>query len=381
MIQDKPLCYAPFIGMYATGYEQFAPCCVAKKDTYKDLDPVDYWQSEELQKIRKDLLAGKWPDACSFCKNKSAKGLKSETWIWDKHMSKVDVELDIQHGNTTKGPLFLDYRPSNLCNLKCRMCVPNASSQITKEFQENPEMQKWFSAPEKVVKNFDLFKNFTNNIQLKQIKILGGEPTLDPLVLDFLEEIIDHYDNLPALRFTTNGTNLNKRFRNIMEKFKDIHIVFSVDAVGNAYEYIRTNANWKKTKKIIEEIFEKDMAKIYGFNIVLMPYNVFHLSDLLDWFATLKNMNYEFETFYELSEGYNTEMSSVLPNHMKSAIKSLQDWSQKNNYDISDILSLLDSVKFDEKAFDYFKEYNNKLDGIRKTSFVNLDKRFVEYVV
>ena len=89
-------------------------------------------------------------------------------------MSKVDVELDIQHGNTTKGPLFLDYRPSNLCNLKCRMCVPNASSQITKEFQENPEMQKWFSAPEKVVKNFDLFKNFTNNIQLKQIKILGG---------------------------------------------------------------------------------------------------------------------------------------------------------------------------------------------------------------
>jgi len=71
----------------------------------------------------------------------------------------------------------------------------------------------------------------------------------------------------------------------------------------------------------------------------------------------------------------------VLPNHMKSAIKSLQDWSQKNNYDISDILSLLDSVKFDEKAFDYFKEYNNKLDGIRKTSFVNLDKRFVEYVV
>ena len=123
------------------------------------------------------------------------------------------------------------------------------------------------------------------------------------------------------------------------------------------------------------------MAKIYGFNIVLMPYNVFHLSDLLDWFATLKNMNYEFETFYELSEGYNTEMSSVLPNHMKSAIKSLQDWSQKNNYDISDILSLLDSVKFDEKAFDYFKEYNNKLDGIRKTSFVNLDKRFVEYVV
>ena len=294
-------------------------------------------------------------------------------------MSKVDVELDIQYGNTTKGPMFLDYRPSNLCNLKCRMCVPNASSQITKEFQENPEMQKWFKAPEKIVKNFDLFKNFTNNIQLKQIKILGGEPTLDPLVLDFLEAIIDNYDTLPALRFTTNGTNLNKRFRNIMEKFKDIHIVFSVDAVGSAYEYIRTNASWKKTKKIIEEIFEKDMAKVYGFNIVLMPYNIFHLTDLLKWFKELQNKNYDFETFYELSEGYNTEMSSVLPDHMSKATQSLIDWSFENNYDIDDILKLLESVTFNTKAFNYFKEYNNSLDKIRKTSLLNLDKRFANY--
>ena len=130
------------------------------------------------------------------------------------------------------------------------MCVPNASSQITKEFQEHKDMQEWFSAPDKVVKNFDAFKDFTGSIELKQIKILGGEPTMDPLVLDFLETIIDNYEILPALRFTTNGTNLNKRFRNIMEKFEDIHIVFSIDAVGDAYEYVRTNANWSKTKKI-----------------------------------------------------------------------------------------------------------------------------------
>ena len=226
-----------------------------------------------------------------------------------------------------------------------------------------------------------MFKNFTNNIQLKQIKILGGEPTLDPLVLDFLEEIIDNYDTLPALRFTTNGTNLNKRFRNIMEKFKDIHIVFSVDAVGSAYEYIRTNASWKKTKKIIEEIFEKDMAKVYGFNIVLMPYNVFHLTDLLEWFKELQNKNYDFETFYELSEGYNTEMSSVLPNHMSIAIQSMIDWSFKNNYNIDDILKLLESVTFNSKAFNYFKEYNNSLDKIRKTSLIDLDERFTKYVI
>ena len=380
MIQDKPLCYAPFIGMYATGYEQFAPCCVAQKDKYKNVDPKDYWTSTELQDMRKQLLTQEWPDKCKFCKNKREKGLKDETWIWDKHMGKVDVELDIEYGNSTKGPMFLDYRPSNVCNLKCRMCVPNASSQITKEFQEHKDMQEWFSAPDKVVNNFDAFKDFTGSIELKQIKILGGEPTMDPLVLDFLETIIDNYEILPALRFTTNGTNLNKRFRNIMEKFEDIHIVFSIDAVGDAYEYVRTNANWSKTKKIIEEIFAKDMAKIYGFNIVLMPYNMFHLTDLLDWFRTLSDKGYDFETFYDLSEGYTTEMQGVLPEHLDFLKQTLTEYSDTHQYNIDDIMDLLNSVTFKQESFDNFVRYNNRLDEIRKTSLENLDSRFKQYV-
>lgn len=380
MIQDKPLCYAPFIGMYATGYNEYAPCCVAKKEKYKTTTPEEYWSSAELQEMRQQLLDGVWPSKCSFCKNKTEKNLKGEMWIWDKHKSKVDVELDIEFGNSTKGPLFLDYRPSNVCNLKCRMCVPNASSQITTEFQEHTDMQKWFTAPEKVVTNFDEFKDFTSNVNLKQIKILGGEPTIDPLVLDFLESIIDKYTTLPSLRFTTNGTNLNKRFKNIMEKFEDIHIVFSIDAVGDAYEYIRTNANWSKTKKIIEEIFKNNLAKIYGFNIVLMPYNMFHLTDLLAWFKTLADQGYEFETFFDLSEGYTTEMNSVLPEHLDAVKADLTQWSMQNDYKIDSIINLLDSVQFDQAAFDKFKEYNNRLDEIRQTNLLDIDERFAHYV-
>lgn len=380
MIQDKPLCYAPFIGMYATGYEQYAPCCVAQKDKYKEIDPKDYWSSKELQEMRRQLLAQEWPDKCSFCKNKRDKGLKDETWIWDKHFSKVDIELDIEYGNNTQGPLFLDYRPSNYCNLKCRMCVPNASSQITTEFQNNQHLQKWFSAPDRTVKNFDEFKKFTNGIELKQIKILGGEPTLDPLVLDFLEDILDNYETLPALRFTTNGTNLNARFRKIMERFEDIHIVFSIDAVGDAYEYIRTNANWSKTKKVIEEIFAKDLAKNYGFNIVLMPYNIFHMTNLLHWFKELHNNGFEFDTFYDLSEGYTTEMNAVLPQHILEAKQCIKEWGIQNNYRVDDILKLYDSIEFDDLSYKKFVEYNNNLDGVRHTSLISLDERFTKYV-
>jgi MoaA/NifB/PqqE/SkfB family radical SAM enzyme len=377
---NKPLCYAPFIGLYATGYEQYAPCCVAKKETYKNVTPGEYWSSEEMQEIRRTLLNQKWPDKCEFCKLKQQNNLKNETWIWEKHNKKVNIDLSIEYGNTSKGPLFLDYRPSNICNLKCRMCVPNASSQITKEFQIHSEMQKWFTAPNKEVKNFNSFKDYISNIELRQIKILGGEPTVDPLVLDFLEEIVSKYDNLPSLRFTTNGTNLNKRFKKVIEKFNDVHIVFSIDAIEDTYEYIRTNASWIKTKKIIEEIFDNNMAKIYGFNIVIMPYNIFNIVELLEWFENLERKGYVFETFYDLSEGYTTDMRSVLPEDLEYAKEKIIKWSKDNNKDVSSILSLIKTITFDEYYFNCFKQYNNSLDKIRKTNLITLNERFQKYV-
>jgi sulfatase maturation enzyme AslB (radical SAM superfamily) len=388
MIQDKvPLCYAPFIGMYATGYDQYAPCCVAKKDTYKNVMPNDYWTSKEMQAMREQVLNGKWPDKCSFCKNKAEKNLKDERWMWDKRFSQLPsqlnvdkIDLDIVTGNSTLAPTYLDYRPSNKCNLKCRMCVPNASSQITTEFQLHENMQQWFSAPNKTVTNFEDFKLFASNAKLTNIKILGGEPTIDPLVLDFLEAIIENYETLPTLRFTTNGTNLNRRFRNIMEKFPDIHVQFSVDAVNNVYDYIRSNGNWEKTKSIILELFESNLANTYGFNVVLMPYNIFHLTDLLDWFVELELLGYDFDVFYDASEGYTTELNAILPEHLQGAKDMLTEWQRNNSYDISSILKILDSTEFDKLSFDRFINYNNSLDTIRNTTLLTLDERFKHYV-
>jgi hypothetical protein len=57
----------------------------------------------------------------------------------------------------------------------------------------------------------------------------------------------------------------------------------------------------------------------------------------------------------------------------------LQSWATENTYDVTDILSLLDTVTFNKDSFDKFVEYNNNLDSIRKTQLTNLDKRFIAY--
>lgn len=386
MTQDKPLCYAPFIGMYATTTNQYAPCCVSKK--WLDTDPETFWSSEKIQKIRKQLLDGKWPDTCSYCKIKQEKKLKSEVDLWDKYYSNYanNVELSIEYGNELKHPMLLDYRTSNTCNLKCRMCSPNFSSKIEEEAKNNPELQKWLYLKNKKSNNYNDFINYTKDLNLSIIKIMGGEPTIDTNVIRFLEHIIEAHDKKPILRFTTNGTNLNKRFQKIMEEYDDVRVAFSVDGTDDTFEYIRTNSNWKKVKKNIENIFEKKLCTDYGFNVVLMPYNIFNIKELLDWFYTLYIRGYCFYIYFSTSDINYTSLKAVLKEDIDQAIKDIKIWlSDKEDFansidGISELLSLLEKTNFCKDSYYQFKEFNNLLDKIRKTQLLLLNKKFGKYV-
>ncbi len=386
MTQDKPLCYAPFIGLYAASTKnEYAPCCVAKKEKF--LDPESYWNSDRLKEIRTQMLNHEWPDVCSYCKNKSEKNLKNDIYIWDNAYKKSELEsVNVETGNINNSPLFLDYRPSNTCNLKCRMCVPAASSQWSKEIEDNPELTRWYTVPKFYESSYQSFLNYMEKCNLEQIKILGGEPTIDPYAIEFLEKVLDTHTKLPSLRFTTNATNLNKRFQNIMKRFENIHVVFSIDAVDNTFDYIRTNANWKKVKKQVEAIFEKDLATQYGFNTVVMPYNMFNLVDLLSWYRDLYLKGYKFSVFFDTSDVAFTGTSAILPEDLEIVKESVTNFINtcddgfKNLEGISDLIKILDKTKFNEASFNEFKTYNNTLDRIRKTNLLSLNERFNQYV-
>ena len=182
-------------------------------------------------------------------------------------------------------------------------------------------------------------------------------------------------------------TQMNpKNKQKIMEKFNDIHIVFSVDAVGNTYDYVRTNAKWDKTKKTIENIFKNNYATHYGFNVVLMPYNIFNLVDLLEWYQELHRANYKFSVFFDTSDVSFTGTSAILPEDLADSLLHIKNFFNncdndfKNIDGISDLLKILESTKYSEKYFEEFKLYNNTLDKNRKTSLLQLNERFLKYV-
>ena len=57
------------------------------------------------------------------------------------------------------------------------------------------------------------------------------------------------YDTLSQLHFTTNATNLNRKFYDKLENYKTVDVNLSIDGIGKVVEYIRYPLNFKKFKE------------------------------------------------------------------------------------------------------------------------------------
>ena len=106
------------------------PCCnwEGPSITYgKDAKPEDLINHSDMIKYREMSLVGKWPDGCIRCKTRQEQGLKSYR---DTENKRANVTSPRQLREATPEIRTIDYRASNLCNLKCRMCNPAESSQL-----------------------------------------------------------------------------------------------------------------------------------------------------------------------------------------------------------------------------------------------------------
>ena len=96
------------------------------------------------------------------------------------------------------------------------------------------------------VDSFDLKYYDTDLSKLDFVKFVGGEPLLDKKHADFLTQIVSKSDNPENVRlfYNTNGTIIPKQ--EIFEswsKLKEVEVIFSIDAIGEANEILRPPIN------------------------------------------------------------------------------------------------------------------------------------------
>lgn len=305
---DGVFCVLPFTHMYIHSSENPRPCCVFKpgsdfainkKENVKR-DLKQEWTRDEIKEIRRKMLVGTKVTGCQRCYTAEKNGGISDRTVYNKHfkimLENKNINFNVDEGNEFGGPLDLDLRPGNLCNLQCRMCGPSSSTQLNKEIKKMPKSFPMLEYNEKWItewttdENLDfILKNIGRGI--RKIKFLGGEPTLMPEVLNIIDKLEKNGDTDVTFFFTSNLTNTNRKFLDAISKFK-AEFSISMDGISDTLEYIRYPVKFKKIQEnIITYANTPGVAthtNKFDIQYTLQAYNIHNVYDTLMW---VKEMN------------------------------------------------------------------------------------------
>ena len=264
----------------------------------------DYWNSERMREIRRKMIAGEKVRDCERCYEQEAQGIKSLRNTAGRNEFIAGTQSD---GFFDKKATTMQLQFGNICNLKCKMCSQMYSHMNGLELKEmgtkNPQWLHWVKEQGANVNNwtnelgikqewyknknlkYKMFKHISENI--KQLTVIGGEPTLIPEFYEIFE-YCESKGTLNRLSVTivTNLTNTNQKLTKWLPKLKNWSIWASVDGIAERTEYIRYPSEWKKINDSLN--FYKSMLGDNG-HITLSPavqlLNIDQLDDLAKWWT------------------------------------------------------------------------------------------------
>lgn len=275
---NKSFCIFPFIelltNMRGDGYTTV--CCRSVEPVTKLSELTNFQTNADYQLIRNKMIAGELNSShCKQCYEYENIGIRSarqqETVEWANRLNLTSLN-DLSNINH---PVYYEIRPSNICNLQCRMCDPAYSNRIAKEYKK---IKLISTIPVDEKTNFDII-NFTN---LKKLYVAGGEPTAMPEFYDFLDKCIDTNHTDFEFLVNTNATKINNRFKKQLKYFSNFQFMISIEAVGDINHYIRWPSKWDT---IIENMhYLRNNNHTIATNTTVSIYNVTNLYTLLKFF-------------------------------------------------------------------------------------------------
>ena len=278
-------CIMPFVHSFVTP-NIISPCC-AYTGNIKLNSKEQYWDSEQLKNIQKNMLDNVRDTGCAICWKKEDRGYSSlrqhSNQIYKDHIE------DIKQNKKAEHPFYIDLRLGNLCNLKCRMCISEWSSQIAGEILDNPN-EDWIDTPtQKVIEldddTWELLEKWLPHV--RRVFMTGGEPTIIKRNIDYINKIVASGRGKDVeLIFTTNATNINKQFTEIGKEFKSVSYNVSIDAVGTLARYIRYPSDWDTIENNL-----KNIKQGVSFNTTIQWLNMTRLNEIFDY---IENCGIEF---------------------------------------------------------------------------------------
>lgn len=374
-------CFSPWAHLEISSVGEFKPCCVFKESIH-DSQGKPYninthnielvYHSEYLQNIRTQFINGEKPDGCSNCWFKEQHSVRSNRQWIESNLGLAAHTLEIE-SNTIENLISLDIKLGNLCNFKCRICTPSASSKVAEERQRHfgstynirdiNKNGQWANNPD----IWNTLRQIGN--QLVNIDFFGGEPFLIKQHKIFLDYLIEHnYSKNIRLHYNTNGSIYPAGLFDKWQQFKQVDIAFSIDNIEERFEFER-GGSWVQVESNLDKFLQNKLPNMtLGVFTTVNIQNIYYLDQLINW--------YETKTF-------NTMMFNLLEDPRFLSIKSMNkelvdlvtaklqqiDSEKISRYNLGMFIQRLKQKTIFPESIDQLKKYMLKLDSIRNQNF------------
>jgi MoaA/NifB/PqqE/SkfB family radical SAM enzyme len=402
----KTFCILPWIHLNTWPNGNVYQCCITNfKNTCgstvnNTLEEI--WNNDYMKDLRVKMINGQEHESCERCYMLERNGLSSFRQSANKNFEQhieSSLEKTTEDGHNEEFKLlYWDFRFSNICNLKCRMCGSGLSSSWYDDHVKMLQLRGLKPTEPRVIEISDYskkdFKEYIVDFidYVEEIYFAGGEPLLMDEHYFILDELLKRGRTDVRIRYNTNLTKLKYKKWNVLDywkKFKNVSIFASIDAEKDLAEYIRSGTKWETLDKNIKQIVEHD-PEILGANITLQILNIFNLPEILDYLLR-SGVNYHkilisnvvsFPQYYScqlLPDDLKLEVINIFNNHL-SSLSEQQRLHFKNQYD--GVIEFMNS-KMDgdiEIHRQTFKKMIKLLDKLRDEDINNsVDPRLVKW--
>jgi hypothetical protein len=225
----------------------FNQCCLSTNTLKMSRNSDDLWMHESFKQIRKTNEENVWLKECWECERVENAGLKSFRQSMIEGMGTA---------KNLSGPQRIDMLFDRSCNLACRTCGPESSTFWIKHLKDAGLSTSFDIGSSN---NLDTIKKVLAALDLsnlKQIQFCGGETLMGNTYWEtakMIAELVPDAHERILLGFQTNGTQpIEEKNYHIIEKFKLVKLMISIDGTHDRFEYLRWPASWNQ---VVDNIF------------------------------------------------------------------------------------------------------------------------------
>ena len=298
MSNKSVFCNTPWYEAHIYWNGDLGICCQESHKLYsseesqyniKNMSLKDWFNSEPVRKLRRDILSDERFDLCSMCYKEQEFGGTSRRHranqksaiftesAFDQSYQQSPGLIHFEHSRNHNGysntlPIDLHIDLGNYCNLACKMCWAGASTKIATQhvkwgIQEDKKYLKNDWTKDKVVWN-----RFLNDLleipKLKNIHLMGGETLLTKKFEEMVDFMIAHKRFDLNWSFVTNGTVFNQPLMDKLKQFQRVGIEVSIETASPHNEYVRQGTDNSVVMETINKYLEYNNEY---FSVTLRP--------------------------------------------------------------------------------------------------------------